>query len=406
MNIDNTLLTQKMKEAGKNPTEVRTFLSRKIKSDLTHRRSTDLSDFCDASGLSPQYAAALYQTLYDSIELKGKKKGQPNLKTGSLDSLDLGEGEFEQVSGGFKLSIDPKYTFKVIMVSDTHLASRHDNIEGLEAMFEHAQALGVKVVLHSGDVTDGFFRRHADMYKYLRPGCMGFEGQYDYVVSKWPKREGITTYMIAGNHDHFAQDTADADILRHVALARRDMVYLKTESVREALGREVETSEVKAALLEAKDLGSGRVGAIRLGPDHLPPSKRNTIHLMLHPGDGSGLAISYKPQRIMANIDVLLHSFEKMENAGGKRIKPHSLQIGHYHKSDVAKHRNVWVYQSGTMKLADEFHEVKNLHNMLGYWVVEYTVDRSGDIIRMKDHFQRPHVEKSRYTRTVAEMLR
>ncbi len=390
-----------MRENGKNPSDVKAHLKKKMRG---RAKSIDLLDLCDASGLSPQYATALYEIVFDTIDEKIQAKGK-NLITGNLDHLNLGEREYESVRGGFRLNIDPNYVFRVIMVSDTHIGSRHDNIEGLEEMFERGESIGVKIVLHSGDWTDGELRRHRDMFKYLRPGCMGFDGQYDRVAKYWPRRKGIETYGIAGNHDHFAMDSVDADILRHITLAREDIHYLKSESIKEAMSRKVNLEELNK-ILEAKDLGSGRAGAIRLGPDHLPPEKRNTIHLMLHPGDGSGMALSYKSQRILANIDTLLHSFEGMENPQGKRIKPHSMQIGHYHKSDFTLLRGVLVYQAGTMKFADQFHEVRNLNNMMGYWIVEYTTRKNGDVVKVNQHFQRPYIEPSRYTRTVAQMLK
>ena len=107
------------------------------------------------------------------------------------------------------------------------------------------------------------------MFLYLRDECQTFDGQYERVVNKWPRREGVSTYFIAGNHDHFFQTNGGVDLCRHVAAARQDMKYLKSESIREVLGKGYDKERFER-VLENKKLGSGRVGAGRIGPVHLP----------------------------------------------------------------------------------------------------------------------------------------
>lgn len=408
MIIDERELDKKLEKAGKqNIKGLKQRLKRKVAADLRADRPTNLLRLCDATGLCPSDAASLYHLLYDQIEFAedDKPKGEPSLMTYSIDNLVLEEGEAMRLSGrGFRLNFDPNYTFSWIMLSDTHLGSKHDCIEGLEEAYDCAVSIGAVAVTHAGDLTDGFFGRHRDMYKYLRPECMGHDGQLKWVVDKYPKREGLKTYFIAGNHDHFAMDTADVDICRHIARERDDLVYIKSDTITEALARKNVDPETLRKIIEAKELGSGRVGAVRLGPSHLPVSKRKLIHMMLHPGNGSAQTLSYKPQRIAANLHLLMDSYENMENDQGIRIKPHTMQIGHYHKADMNILRRVHIFQSGTMKKADQFHETKNLNNMMGYWVVEATTKSNGDIVRMRHHFQRPYVDPTGYTRTVIPM--
>ncbi len=404
MNIDEHTLDQKLLRAGKKPEEVKAVLQGFITQDLINEKPSDLLALCSQTGLSPENTRALYHVVYDRIPetaLNGRKKRTAEVSVTTLDNLTLdGTEQIKTFAHGYRLTVDPAYTFRVMMVSDTHLGSKHDNIEGLEEMFDRATNIGAKLVLHSGDLTDGAFA-HRDMFIHLRDDCQTFEGQYDRVVQQWPKRKGIQTYFIAGNHDHFFQTNVGVDICKHIALARKDMIYLKSESIDEIFGREAYDSVKLKNVLDSKKMGSGRVGAVRIGPYHLPADQRNTIAMLLHPGDGSARTLSYKPQKIVENLELLMHSFENITNPGGKRIKPHLLQIGHYHKADMNLLRNVYVFQSGTMKLADEFHEVRNLDNMMGYWILEVTAKKEGDIVRLAERFQQAYVDPTRYTRTV-----
>jgi len=404
MKIDEHTLDQKLQRAGKKPEEVKTLLQGYITKDLLDDKPSDLTALCGLTGLSPDSTQALYHVVYDRISeasLNGKKKRTAEISTNSLDSLTLDGTELiKPFSQGYRLTVDPSYTFRVMMVSDTHIGSKHDNIEGLNEMFDQAVKIGAKIVLHSGDLTDGAFA-HRDMFLHLRDECQTFDGQYERVVKHWPKREGIETYFIAGNHDHFFQTNVGVDICRHIALARDDMIYLKSESIDEVFGREGYDRAKLQEVLESKKMGSGRVGAVRIGPYHLPADQRNTVVMLLHPGDGSARTYSYKPQKIVENLELLMHSFENITNPGGKRIKPHILQIGHYHKADMNLLRNIYVFQSGTMKLADEFHETRNLDNMMGYWELEVTAKKEGDIVRLAERFHQPYVDPTRYTRTV-----
>ncbi|MBI2667002.1 metallophosphoesterase [Candidatus Woesearchaeota archaeon] len=399
MKIDEKELDGLLKKAERDPKKIKAEVLQLLEKNVG-KKPLDLLELCNLSGLSPRNATSLYQLIVDQLPEEQQKKAQ--LITGTLEPLALGEREFEKIKNGYKLTIDPKYTFRVVLVSDTHLGSTYDNIEGLEEMYDRAISIGAKTVLHSGDLVHGAFKH--DLFLNLRPGCNSFNGQRDYVVDHWPQRDGVATFLIAGNHDQFFRQQNDADICSEIALRRPDIVYLKDQALNEVRREGKEKGLSKEALqkiLEVKKIDSGRSGALRLGPSHLSPEKRNTIHMMVHPGDGSARTLSYKPQQILANIETLLYSFENMVNPEGKRIKPHLLQIGHYHKGDLALLRGVYTFQAGTMTAADEFHENKNLMNMMGYWIVEMTTKKNGDIVALESHFQKPYVPPEKSPRRV-----
>ena len=85
---------------------------------------------------------------------------------------------------------------RLLAISDTHLASKYDRLDILEYLYDKAEERGVKYVLHPGDFTDGKSHRPDHQYELKE---LSYQGQVDYAVKNFPKREGIKTFVIAGN---------------------------------------------------------------------------------------------------------------------------------------------------------------------------------------------------------------
>lgn len=86
---------------------------------------------------------------------------------------------------------------KLLLISDTHLASKYDRLDILRYLYAKAEDEGVQHILHSGDFTDGRSNRAEQVYELREPS---YEGQIDYCVDKYPHFSG-QTYVIQGNHD-------------------------------------------------------------------------------------------------------------------------------------------------------------------------------------------------------------
>ena len=111
---------------------------------------------------------------------------------------------------------------KLLLISDTHLASKYDRLDILRYLYAKADELGVKHVLHSGDFTDGRSNRPEHIYE-LRE--VSYEGQVDYCVDKYPTFDG-KTYAISGNHDDWWYKSAGSEIVKAIAKQRDDIIYL------------------------------------------------------------------------------------------------------------------------------------------------------------------------------------
>ena len=114
---------------------------------------------------------------------------------------------------------------KLLLISDTHLASKYDRLDILRYLYHKAEDKGINYVLHSGDLTDGLSGRPQQLYDLKE---ISYTGQRDYVIDKYPHSE-IPTYFIAGNHDLWWVRQCGADICRDIANQRQDLHYLGSD---------------------------------------------------------------------------------------------------------------------------------------------------------------------------------
>jgi DNA repair exonuclease SbcCD nuclease subunit len=79
-------------------------------------------------------------------------------------------------------------------------------------------------VLHCGDVSEGNGKVYVGQQYELF--VHGVDKQCSYIEEHYPYEEGVTTYMIAGNHDASFQKSAGHDLLQEITSHRDDLKYL------------------------------------------------------------------------------------------------------------------------------------------------------------------------------------
>jgi len=84
---------------------------------------------------------------------------------------------------------------KFLMLSDTHLASKYDNVRILQKVYEEAERRGIKIALHNGDILDGRYPTRAGNEYEIR--YLSADEQIDYTIKKYPEFSG-QTYFITG----------------------------------------------------------------------------------------------------------------------------------------------------------------------------------------------------------------
>lgn len=210
------------------------------------------------------------------------------------------------------------------LMGDTQFGSKYAQITHLHDFYDLCEDLGIDTVYHTGDITDGIKMRPGHEYELYE---ISADGQREDVVKNYPRRKGITTYFITGNHDASLYKHVGYDIGAAIARDRDDMVYL---------GRDC--------------------AVIELTP--------NFDLELRHPWDGTAYSISYKPQ--------------KMINAMDSEEKPKMLAIGHYHKFEYLFYRNIHTFQTGCFQSQTPFTRGKGIDVYMGGWIVEVYVDKDG----------------------------
>jgi predicted phosphodiesterase len=223
------------------------------------------------------------------------------------------------------------------VISDTHMGSIYEHEDVLHLAYKVFKEEGITTVYHAGDMCEGENMHPGQDYEIYAHGA---DDQIQACVNRYPKFQGITTYFIEGSHDLSFYKRAGTDIGPRITEKRPDLV---------CLGRE----EIDVAI----------------------QTKRGKIIMrLLHPGKGSAYALSYHPQKYIESL------------SGGQ--KPNILLIGHYHKAEFLPcYRNIFTLQAGCIQAQTSFMKRLNLAAHVGFWTVEFRVDKDNSVMRFKPEF-------------------
>ena len=226
----------------------------------------------------------------------------------------------------FSSKWDGTKVIRFAIIGDTQLGSKYTQLTYLHDFYDLCKQEGIKDIYHTGDITEGLKMRVGHEYELYKVSA---DDMRDDVINNYPKRDGITTHLISGNHDASIFKQVGYDICQAIANARSDMKYL------------------------------GRDCAII----HLTP---NCTLELRHPWDGTAYALSYKIQKMI----------EAMESDS----KPNILAVGHYHKAEYLFYRNIHALQTGCFQGQTPFTRGKGISVQLGGWIVTIRVDENGYI--------------------------
>lgn len=221
---------------------------------------------------------------------------------------------------------------KLLMISDTHLASKFDRVDILRYLYQEAEDKGVNYVCHAGDVCDGKSHREEQIYTLKEAS---YTGQRDYVVDKYPK-SNIPTYMIAGNHDLWWVKRCGADIVKDICDRRDDLIYLGSD---------------------CEDLQIGKL-KIRL----------------YHGKGGQAYAKSYKLQKYLDTIPLI--------------ERPHILQTGHIHQSFYYKQDKTHCFQTSCLQDLTPFERSCGFNNDKSVWWVDVYMDNKGNPVKVTQELE------------------
>lgn len=214
------------------------------------------------------------------------------------------------------------------LISDTHLSSNEQALEHLELAYDKFEDEGITEVYHAGDWTAGvqiFPQQHSAIFNHT------FESQLSYLVENHPRRKGIITRGITGNHDiEGGFGRIGANPVAALANRRDDIEFLGDYS----------------AYVE------------------LPGGQY--LHL-LHGKGSMSYAYSYKAQKITEGYP-----------AGRK---PAIVAVGHWHVHGLLESRNVQVIFPGCFEWQSPFMERLGLQPAVGFHIIEATIGDDGSIV-------------------------
>lgn len=221
---------------------------------------------------------------------------------------------------------------KLLLISDTHLASKFDRLDILRYLYAKAEDKGVNYILHSGDLTEGLSGRPEQIYSLKEAS---YTGQRDYVVEKYPKSR-IKTYIVAGNHDMWWFKKCGADICKDISLQRDDLIYLGSD---------------------CEDLKIGKL-KIRL----------------FHGTGGNAYAKSYKLQKYLDSIPI--------------EERPHILQTGHIHQAFYMKQGKTHCFQTSCLQDLTPYERSMGFNNDKSVWWVTVDFDDKGNVHSVKQELE------------------
>ncbi len=300
----------------------------RLREALKRKRSHDVTDLADRLDVSPRRVREALDALREhGFRIPPEEAGQvelhrvapTNVHTIHKLPLQLFDGDWVRFG----------------VVSDTHLCSKECALDELHLSYDLFEREGITEVFHPGDLVAGMGIFPA---QHLYITHHSFEDQRDFAIENYPKKPGIVTHIIAGNHDlEGTFGKAGADPVKGVANKRDDFNYLGPYS----------------AWVELANGGY--------------------MHL-LHGAGGMSYAYSYRAQKIVEGY--------------GQGRKPGALLCGHYHVQGCFSPRSVHTMFPACYEWQSaQYGARKGLTPIVGFHIVEARLGDDGTIVRWKPEF-------------------
>lgn len=243
------------------------------------------------------------------LEIARRRKSMPDIPQGETFVHD-GLGEH----------------FKIGILADTHLGSKAQQLTYLNDFYDYGVSRGVSEFYHAGDLLAGvdvFPGQTREIFLH------DYDSQVEYAINNYPKRDGVTSHIISGNHDMVFAKRKGGDPVRAISVMRPDIEYCGAYS----------------AWFKLSDMV--------------------TMYL-LHPDGGSAYASSYRLQKT-------IESFE-----GGR--KPTILVLGHFHRRCYVVERNVHGLLGAAFEAQTDFLRRKAIQPVIGGTILEICLNKKGEI--------------------------
>ncbi len=252
-----------------------------------------------------------------------------------LDSLPIGSPDGRSP---FTLVSHKDNTYCFGAFGDLHAGSKYTRWDVREDLTRKAEEAGAQLIFDTGNWIDGEmrFNRH-DLEAH------GLDNQVRLLAERYPKTDLATLAVTGADHEGWYVKSEGIDVGRYC------------ESIMTEAGHKWINLGYMQADVVLRNANTGKTAILRV----------------MHPGGGTGYALSYRPQRII----------ESME--GGE--KPAILLLGHYHKLDPGLVRNSWYCQTGCSQDQTPFMAQKAIEAHVGGAIISLEQDpETGAITRFR----------------------
>jgi len=216
-------------------------------------------------------------------------------------------------------------TYHFAIISDTHLGSKATHLSDLHDFYDKMQERDVDLILHAGDISDGW-EVHDNQINEVHGEAAGWDRLIDYTVENYPKREGITTAYISGNHDRKLWRRQGIRFGEQLNNKRDDLEWLG-----DAMARLVFDPE-------------------------------NDIDIeLIHPSGGQPYTIGYRAQTLYREQP--------------HEIRPSLSAIGHLHGRMHAKAEGITAFYAGCWKDLTTYGKRKGHAAEIGGWEIKLTIE-------------------------------
>lgn len=288
-----------------------------------HGDSATVTDLADAADVSPR-------RVRDALERLGRGgfRVSADEQKVKLERVPIASDETHRLSP--KLFDGDVLRFGI--TSDVHTSSHAERLDAWELAYDVFEDEGIVDVFDPGDLCDGLGIYKGQVSEVTNHT---YEAQIDHAEAVHPRRRGMVTHRISGNHDLEGEfGRIGADPVQAVANRREDIDYL------------------------------GRYSATVEFPNG------STMHL-LHPMGGASYALSYRPQKIVEGYEL--------------GAKPNILLIGHWHRAGYFFTRGVHTLLAGTFQGPTTYSVRKAFGEPgFGFWIVECRLAEDGSVVRFK----------------------
>lgn len=103
----------------------------------------------------------------------------------------------------------------VCFISDTHLASKYENLDYLKTVFDFCKENDIQYIFHGGDIGDGMVDQGKRYFNTER--------QIEHILESFLDSSDIKQYILGGNHDA-KYKKRDIDLLRLLASEKKNVI--------------------------------------------------------------------------------------------------------------------------------------------------------------------------------------